>query len=73
MADKSAETSTAPSEEESKTRPTSLSSTLSETAVKEEQAKKVSAGLMDPPVRAVHAVQAHVIIIVYCALCGNNG
>ena len=57
MADKGLEISTAPSEEDSKNRPTSLSSALSEASVKEEQAKKASAGLMDPPVRAVHAVQ----------------
>lgn len=55
MADKGPEASTAPSEEASRTRPTNISSTSPETA-KEEQAKKASSGLMDPPVSAVHEV-----------------
>lgn len=55
MADKSSENGTTASEETSKNRPTNLMSGLPETAVKEEQAKKASSGLMDPPVSAVHA------------------
>ena len=50
MADKSSETGAAPSEEASKTRPTNLASSSPDTTVKEEQAKKATSGVMDPPV-----------------------
>jgi len=50
MADKSSETSTAPSDEASKTRPKNPLPASSETTVKDEQAKKASSGLMDPQV-----------------------
>lgn len=50
MADNSPETSTAPSEEASKTRPANVTSTSLDTTQREEQAKKASSGLMDPPV-----------------------